>query len=131
MSSNQQALLMVSSPQGQFCIPDPYYICNPIVVERTSALYPTLFGDDMDVSHAAIGGVLAATPLESMIASHAVTGGELRDVIKTYSLWPIEELEVTAHAAENGELRTVLLTYQNWPTEELDVSHAATGGTLS
>lgn len=131
-------------------------VYDPRGDRRTSDLYPAFTLENVDVSHAFIGGAMQSWPLENVDVSHAFIGGSLLDVLTSYQQYPVENVDVlhaftggtltdvlisyglypvenvdVAHAFLGGSLADVLLSYPNWPTESVDVSHAFLGGTLT
>ena len=107
---------------------DPYRFKARTVL--TSAPYPIINIDSLNVTHAFLGGLLRGFTDEAVDVTHAFTSGVLLQPLRTYADALPESVDVT-HAFTSGVLTTVLLNYSNALPESVDVTHAFVSGVLT
>lgn len=96
----------------------------------TSKPYPLEFIESMNSNAAITRGETLAPPLDEINSAAVLTGGELRDPLRTYVY--LEELNSAARL-DSGALvtpRDPLRSYTNWPAEEMNSAAWLTGGLL-
>lgn len=124
----------LSNPVSVPAYPSPI-IAEPlatVTVTRaiyTSQPYPIVVIEAMNTAMPVDGGILYNETLEGFDVASALTGGELRSILRTYGMLP-EAMDLAQGAISGGELHTILRSYAMLP-EAIDIAQASlTGGTL-
>lgn len=121
----QVELSNLSSPFGYISEPLADVTVLPLLI--TSRPYPIDDIESMQMQQiAAAHGAIYSPPLEGVqLANPFFVSGQLRQILKSYTLWPAEGVQFGSIAFVSGEMRQILKTYTNWPAEGVQMAMPA------
>ena len=107
------------------------YEAPPVpLVYIESQLYPVFWQESLYLDNPIIVGY-SYPHTDSMAASGEITSGTLQQLLKSYTNWPSETMNLVNSEVTSGTLVVALISYTNWPSETMQLLNSEiTGGTL-